>query len=122
MPTEELTIAAVAKLLNGYRLRFSNEALLQADVAKVLKLAEVEFHAEWSFSKSDRVDFWIPSIGLAMECKVDGGPSPVFSQLLRYAGHECVNAVLLVTSRQAHRLPVESLNNKPFQVVWVGMI
>lgn len=113
-------MADIIELLTTYKLRCSPESAMQEDIGKVLKLAEIEFTAEHRFDKRDRVDFWIPSDGIAIECKVEGGATAVISQLLRYAEHAEVKRIILVTSRSKHRWPLTELGGKPFSVVYVG--
>lgn len=110
----------ITKILTAYKLRCSPESALQQDVAKVLRLAQIEFQAEHRFDGRDRVDFWLPGDGIAIECKVEGGKTPIFSQLLRYAEHPEVKRIILVTTRAKHRWPNQQLGGKSFSVVYVG--
>lgn len=107
----------IIELLKSHRLRFGLEQVLQDDVETVLASAGVPFHREYRLGK-DRVDFFVD--GLAIECKVDGGQTAVLEQCLRYACHDQVKGVLLVTSRRAHRFGLAQLRNKPFSVLWVA--
>ncbi len=119
---ESPVLSPVVSVLSRYHMRYSSESLLQSDVARVLELAEFGFVREHIFSAKDRADFFIPSIGVVVECKVNGGPSAVIAQLLRYAAHDQVNGVVLVTSRAVHRWPLPMLGGKPFSVVWVSAL
>lgn len=120
-----MTHAEIVSLLLNHRIRFSTENAMHEDVAQVLASAGIEFAAEHRFSGRDRVDFWIPSEGIAIECKIDGGASAVLSQCLRYAEHEAVRSVILVTCRARHKAEMAdlpTLNDKPFSLVWVASL
>lgn len=105
----------IANILNNCVLHFGTEAQLQADVATALNgtgcLREHPLG-------TGRIDFLLDGIGI--ECKVDGSPSSVLRQLIRYADFEEVRGLLLVTSRATHRFSEQELRGKPFRVVWVG--
>lgn len=109
----------LAELLRGYRLPFGTEAELQAAVARVLDEIGIEHSREFRFSPRDRIDF-LAANGIGIECKIDGSPSQVLGQLLRYAERDEVQALILVTSRHTHRMKMTKLNGKPFVIVWIG--
>lgn len=44
--------------------------------------------------------------GVVVEVKLKGSPTAIYRQLERYAKHECVTAILLVTARSM-TLPVQ---------------
>lgn len=77
-------------------------------VAYALTFANIFHVLEYELSKRDRVDFFLPSMGLAIECKVDGGTAEVVRQLDRYASHDVVRALLLVTTRMRHGVQIPS--------------
>lgn len=115
MPPEILSV------LRAYRYRFTSEAGLQAGIAAALAAAEIPFEREVSLSASDRIDFLVGGCGI--EVKVDGATAAVLRQLHRYAQHERIRSLVLVTSRSRHRQMPEALNGKPVGVVglWEAM-
>ena len=60
-------------------------------------------------SDADIVDFMVGSI--AVEVKIKGAKAEIYRQLERYAAHDNVTAILLVSSRSMH-LPA-LINGKP---------
>jgi len=86
-------------------------------------LAEIfpELGREHSFSPRDRVDFFDPETGMAVEVKVKGGDIAVLRQLGRYLDRPEVTSVVLVTSsfRLASSMP-EELHGKPIAVVYLS--
>lgn len=110
----------LVKFLRGFRYPFGTEKELQDAV-------ETAVSGSWGVVReygrgADRIDFAVlTGIGVvALECKVDGGPSDVLRQLLRYASRDDIAGVVLLTSRHTHRWGETTLCGKPFEVVWVG--
>lgn len=97
-------------------LRWGTEAQLQAGVAEAL--GELVVTREHQLGNG-RIDFLCHG-GIGVECKVDGSPSAVLRQLIRYADFAEVHGLLLVTSRSTHRFRDLKLRGKPFRVLWVG--
>lgn len=62
---------------------------------------------EYTFGPNERVDFVVDGAGwrLAVEVKIKGSASAVERQLSRYARHEGVTGVVLVTTRSTHIMP-----------------
>jgi hypothetical protein len=112
--------AYLIPIIRSHRLRFGTEAQLQEDVATMLTGIGMHFVRELRLSESDRIDFYLPDHCAGIECKVDGGPTPVASQLLRYAQHDDVKTLLLITSRRSHVLSVDQLSGTPVHCVWIG--
>lgn len=120
-----MTHSDIVALLLIHRIHYSTESVMHSDVTDLLVTAGIEFIAEHRFSARDRVDFWIPSEGIAIECKIDGSASAVLSQCLRYAEHDVVRSVILVTCRARHKAEMAdlpTLNDKPFSLVWVASL
>ncbi|MBF6618804.1 MAG: hypothetical protein ITG02_01055, partial [Patulibacter sp.] len=67
-------------------------ALLNADLLPV--------HREVRLSVRDRIDHVVGRIGI--ECKVAGDPDSVRRQMERYADHDRIEALVLVTTRSRH--------------------
>lgn len=114
MITEDLE-ARVRHLLGrigSVRYSFSSESELQQGIELVLKKNKIEALREHRLSPKDKVDFWAWG-GIGIEVKIDGSLSALTRQLHRYAQHEDVQALILVTSRsRLENLPAY-LNSKP---------
>ena len=109
---------AVANLLARHRLSVSDEADLQAAIHGIL-LADGRPARREAWLGSDRPDFLLGDV--AIEVKVKGTNVEVLRQLHRYAAHEEVLAILLVTTRAAHRTIPREACGKPILVQWVGL-
>jgi hypothetical protein len=104
----------VARILEGVRFRFSTEEELQLGVAAAL--AEYIPEREVILGPKDRVDFLLWGVGI--EIKIKGGISALTRQLMRYAQHERVRSLVVVTSREQYRLQLPAtMNGKPLRVV-----
>lgn len=108
----------VAALLSAYRFRQPTERALQDGIEEVLRAAGVPYHREHRLSAADRPDFFVDP-GVCVEVKIGGTPAEVLRQLTRYAEHEEVDAVLLVTTRRQHVMPDE-VEDKPLVTICVG--
>jgi hypothetical protein len=118
------TSQQLAKILRLVRLPYTNELILQNAVAEVLQSNGVEFSREHRFDGRDRVDFFI-SGGIALECKVDGPATSALSQMMRYAEHDEVTSIILVTCRARHMTEMrdfETIMGKPFHIVWAAAL
>lgn len=105
-------ITAVIRLLSGVRIDISDEKASQAQIAEAFTAANVTFEREAKLSGRDIPDFLIEPPGLAIEVKLRGTPKmQVFRQLSRYAEHERVTQLLLVTN-MSMGLPAE-IGGKP---------
>lgn len=109
----------IVQHLRRFKIPVGTEKRMQDAVAEVLRNAGCTFGKEWQFSKADRIDFFVMASGVGIECKIDGGPTEVLAQLLRYADQPTVKSLILVTRRHGHQFDVEHLNHKPFSVIWV---
>ena len=112
--------AFVAGVLHGARVDLSTEKAAQAEVAAVLvrALPGVTVEREARLSDKDVVDVLVGG-EVAVEVKLrEHGKMAVFRQLRRYARHERVRALVLVTN-QAMGLPAE-IEGKPAFYVSLG--
>lgn len=114
-PIDQLTAA-----LQGYRIRFGTEALMQRDVGEALAASGYLATPELPLTARDRIDFYVSELQIGVECKVGGGPSAVLAQLLRYAASSEIDGLILVTRRRAHLFPEQQLGGKPLRIVYVG--
>jgi len=109
---------AIVTHLRTLRLPVGNEQALQDAVFVELQKLGVEFVREHRFNAADRVDFFTAA-GLAIELKVDGTRNAVLRQLIRYAEHDCVKSLLLITTRSKHLGMPATLQAKPLAVYHV---
>jgi hypothetical protein len=71
---------------------------------------------------TDRVDV-LADGEIAIECKVKGSPAEIARQLDRYAKHEEIERIILVTTRLKHAAGIpEELQGKPVHVVALGVL
>lgn len=110
------------RVLSSASFRVSDEADLQRQVADLLTREGIRFQREkiLGFSKSDRIDFWIPGDsrgGLGLELKVGQPAKAIYRQLLRYAQSGHVRELVIAsTSHTALRLPSDA-DGKPLHSI-----
>jgi hypothetical protein len=97
-----------------------DEYALQAAAADVLTEAGAAPRREVSLSARDRVDLMVD--GVVIECKVAGTCRAVLRQLGRYAEHDHVTGLVLLTSRASHVLLPSTVGGKPLTVVLTGAV
>lgn len=107
----------IASILRRTRLRISNEAWLQHDIEAALNKAGIDYAREKRLSPADRPDFMCGTV--AIEAKARYAKRSIYRQLERYAAHDAVSAIILV-SGTAMGMPAE-INGKPVLVVSIGM-
>lgn len=92
-----MNVASISEAIRHSRIDLSNEKSAQLDIATVFKNRQFEFSREVRLSKSDIIDFLIGDIGI--EVKLYGAnKTAVFRQLTRYAKHENIGRLILVTN------------------------
>lgn len=142
-PDPRQKLEELQQLLMRYRIRCLNENMMQQQVAAILDAAKIPNCREMILPGGGRLDLaaaypvvlnedrevyknWkekvvhgLPFV-IAIECKIAGTTYDLLSQVSGYIQHPDVAAVLVVTSRQAHREMPTELHGKPVAVVWVG--
>jgi hypothetical protein len=96
----------------------STESELEASIKATIESGGFDVITQKIITKRDRIDLFVPIIGLGVEVKIAGSYTRVAEQLLRYAEHEEVNALLLVTSKASHRQLADLPNDRNIPV-WV---
>jgi len=109
---------ALADLLSRYRYDCASEFELQNGIEEVLKDSSFDYEREVRLSKEDRVDFLVDRIGI--EIKIDGSTTELLRQLARYAKHEKIKCLVVVTSRSRLTSLPERLGGKPILTVNVS--
>lgn len=117
-----ITPEHICQLISGYRFGFDDEAQLQRGIASVFHMAGIEHMREFCLSPQDRPDFFVgrgdneQPLEIVVEVKVKGSKADVLRQLHRYAQHDQVSAIVLVTTRAIHTQMPPTLNGKPVHV------
>lgn len=96
-PLDAVTVDAIATALALGVYDCTDEYRLQDGCAVVLAARGFAVEREVSLSRADRIDLLVGQIGI--ECKVDGSPSAVVRQCLRYLNVPRIAALVLVTGR-----------------------
>lgn len=91
-----MTVDDVLIALRGQRLPLSDEKKLQASIAVLFEAAALPLEREVRLSPSDIIDFFGEGIGI--EVKIKGGKRDIYHQLERYAKHDAVEQLILVTN------------------------
>lgn len=112
----------LASVLHGYRYLSATETDLQDGVAAVLTERRIAFERERALGDQDRIDFFLPTADIGIEVKIHGSWQEVARQLGRYARHDAVQGLILVTTRSSHMLVPSELNGRPVVTVWIGAI
>lgn len=108
-------ITALSELLSSKTFRYSNEAELQEGMRRTLTAAEVPFEKELRLSPRDRLDFFVYD-AIVIEVKIGRSLAALTRQVHRYAQHDRVRGVLVVSTRlRLQNLP-EQFNDKPVRV------
>lgn len=107
----------LARFLRRGNYRLGREVFLQEDVEKALREQGVQFKREATLGPGERVDFlcWGE---IALELKLRCSPRVMMRQLQRYAAHEQVKSIILLTATITS-MP-DSMNGKPVFVVNLG--
>jgi hypothetical protein len=118
------TMHEVLSALRGFRLPSSTEEELQEAIAQVLTRAGVMFTREHRFGPPDRIDFYLPALNAGLEVKTQGSPNAVLRQLFRYAEHDDVLELALVTTRLRLGGMPREIRGVPLQVLvlWEGAL
>lgn len=106
----------IVRLLGAHRFRFGTEAVLQDGIAEVLAAAGIQHEREVALTARDRIDFLVQG-GIGLEVKIDGSALDLARQMLRYAAHERIAALLVVTTRARHTETPRELGGKPVRVI-----
>ena len=104
--------------MGSYRLSRSNERELQDSIEELLVAEAIPFEREAELAPSDRPDFMVESC--AVEVKTKGSATEVLRQLLRYAGHDRVDRLMLITTRSSHVHIQPVLLGKPLFVFYLS--
>lgn len=107
------TVQDIFALLSRLRLPLSDEKLLQETIAEAFDRAGILHLREDRLSDKDVIDFTVGRIGI--EVKIKGARRAIFNQVCRYAEHDRIKELILITN-VATGFPAE-LNGKPVFVL-----
>lgn len=116
-----ISARSLVDVLSTARCNLSHETKTQADLydhlcANLPAEAVAAIQREVRLSAKDRVDVWVD--GVVIEVKLDGSPFRILDQLVRYAKHDAVEAIILATNK-AMCLP-KQIEGKPAFTVSLG--
>jgi hypothetical protein len=100
-------------------LWFTSEAQLQTALADLLAAEGYQAAGQVRLGPGERLDFLVGG-GIAVELKVAGPPDALERQITRYAAHDQVTAIVIVTTRARHQGMPEQVGGKPVFVVYLG--
>jgi hypothetical protein len=103
----------IQAILAGKMFPLSDEKRLQNAIEDELQRAGVIVKREYRLSTKDIIDFMVGSVGI--EVKIKGGKLDIYRQLERYAEHELVSHLILVTN-VAMGLPPD-IKGKPTSII-----
>lgn len=101
--------AQLIGMIRRFQLPLHDEKQAQAALHQHLTEHGIEHDREVRLSDQDVVDFMVD--GTAVELKLKGSRMAIYRQIERYAQHDSVKAIILLTAR-AMGLPPE-INGKP---------
>ena len=120
MTTTILSARQLAEFLYQRPFRIASERMLQDDVERAFISEGIAYEREKRLSATDRVDFLVGRT--ALELKVKGQRRRHQAQIERYASHDCVDAVVLLTNVPMARSAVSTIGpmKKPCFYVFLG--
>lgn len=113
-------INVLRNLIKSYDYNINNEKDFQDGIEMVLCDANIAYHREYFLSREDKPDFFLKPSGTAMEIKIKGSQMQILRQLKRYANHEQVKEIILITTKKIN-MP-ETLSGKPCHQVWITVL
>ncbi len=111
------SVEIIAAHLRRQRYRVGQEIWLQDDIAAALAALPVAFEREARLAPGERIDFLVDG-GIGIEAKTRCPPRKIYRQLERYATHDAITALILI-SGTALGLPA-TINGKPIFYVSTG--
>ena len=102
--------------LQKARLDLQNEKVLQQQIYDLFIQAGIECRREVQLSAGNIIDFVSHQIGI--EVKINGTKKAIYKQCERYAAHDELLALIVVTNKSI-ALP-SHINNKPTFIINLG--
>lgn len=111
----------VAEKITRYGYNFNNEYDLQEGLQTVLETEGIKARREEIVSQGSRIDF-LTDDGVAIEIKTGGSLNRLTRQIHRYAQHDKVQAIIVLTPKAKHQSLPRTINGKPVFVVVPPMV
>ncbi len=92
-----MTGSEILQILAGLRLPLNDEKRLQAAIEEEFQRRGVVFEREARLSAADRPDFIVQG-RIVLEVKIKGQRRSIYKQVERYAQHDDVDELLLITN------------------------
>ncbi|WP_196606551.1 hypothetical protein [Pectinatus frisingensis] len=121
--SHEVTLDKMKNILESVRVSAVTEEIeLQNIIAQILSDNSIPFAKEYRLGPRNRIDFFIPDIGIGIEVK-KGKPHyrQVYQQLCRYCNFDNLTGIILVVERNLTGIPAE-INNKPCVVIGLNRL
>lgn len=112
------SVAELAATLRGWRFACANEVELHLGLKRALTADGWTFEHEVALSPRDRIDFLVEG-EIGVEVKVKGRRAAVEDQLARYAEHDRLKALVLVTTRVQLTAVSPVLGMKPVHTIYL---
>lgn len=121
-----LLTKSLQDILAASRFNLSNEKETQLQISQVLAANNIDHLREYRLSPRDIADFFLPNgpeekgaRGAVLEVKMNSArPVEILRQLVRYAEHDRVESIFLITNK-AMGLPT-SIRGKPAYFISLG--
>lgn len=113
-----MTADDLRSILKQWKLPVWDEKVMQASLAQVLQEQGLAFEREKKLDNG-QIDFLVGKIGV--ECKIAGTWVEVLRQLAKYAAADCIEEILVVTTKPTHfqKIDGRTLQGKPIRVYWI---
>ena len=105
------------QLFSGFRFSWADESDLQDAIEQILVSADIPYSREHVLGPGERPDFLVGDV--AIEVKVKGSADALLRQVKRYADHDEVGSVLVVTSKPKHGGVAGVINGRQVDVLIV---
>lgn len=113
----EAKVARIIGCIRRCQIDLSNEKMAQLDLSILFSHEKIAFEREVRLSKSDIIDFMVDHVGI--EVKLHGAnKKSVYRQLVRYASHEEIECLILVSNLSMGLPPM--IGEKPIYFVSIG--
>lgn len=120
-PSRTEVTTEIARILGLYNFHYVDEYDLQDGIEEALKAAGAEYTREAQIDVG-RLDFLVHAVfEIAIEVKIDGAPSHVVRQFMRYMNSDAIDGLVVVTSKRSHRrFAGTHVTGKSIEIVWLG--
>jgi hypothetical protein len=110
-----MTGPKIIPILQSHQFFFSNEKELQNGIEIVLKEYQIDYEREKNLEPYGRIDFLCQRVGI--EVKIKSPLMAVLRQLQGYAQHPQIDALILITSYEAHHRAPETIGGIPLYCI-----